>query len=254
MLDGVERVYLFPFAYVVTESGAGFVEQAVKAGVRRFVVHSAAAAGFDPADDPGDRSLSPLRRHLAEERQAHRELESMVEAADAEWTHVRPGLLAANALGWAERIRAERVVREPYGTAGYPVVHEADIAEVAVAALLTDSHLGAAYTVTGPAKVSQAEQVKAIGVAVGEEIRFEELTPERGPRAVAPGRLPGGGRRLADRVARRLDRRARITPADRHLPAGHRTAAAALRAVGPRPCGRLPPARGFLTARAANSA
>ena len=103
----------------------------------------------------------------------------MVEAADAEWTHVRPGLLAANALGWAERIRAERVVREPYGTAGHPVVHEADIAEVAVAALLTDSHLGAAYTVTGPAKVSQAEQVKAIGVAVGEEIRFEELTPER---------------------------------------------------------------------------
>jgi uncharacterized protein YbjT (DUF2867 family) len=179
ILDGVERVYLFPFAYVVAESGTGFVDEAVKAGVRRFVVHSAAAAGFDPGDDPGDRSLSPLRRHLAQERQAHRELELMVEATDAQWTHVRPGLLAVNALKWAQRIRVERVVREPYATAGYPLVHEADIAEVAVAALLTDSHVGAAYTITGPAKVSQAEQVEAIGAAIAEEIRFEELTPEQ---------------------------------------------------------------------------
>jgi nucleoside-diphosphate-sugar epimerase len=166
-------------ASVTGESGTSFVDQAVQAGVGRFVVHSAAAAGFEPGDDPGDRTLSPLRRHLAEERQAHRELELMVEAADVEWTHIRPGLLAANALGWAERIRAEGVVREPYGTAGYPLVHEGDVAEVAVAALLTDSHLGAAYTITGPARVSQAEQVKAIGVATGEEIHFEELTPEQ---------------------------------------------------------------------------
>ncbi len=179
VLDGVERVYLFPFANYVPESGTGFVDHAVKAGVRRFVVHSAAAAGFEPGDDPGDRTLRPLRRHLAEERQAHRELELMVEATDVEWTHVRPGLLAVNALGWAPRIRAERVVREPYGTAGYPLVHEADVAEVAVAAPLTDSHVGAAYTITGPAKVSQAEQVTAIGAAIGEEIRFEELTPEQ---------------------------------------------------------------------------
>lgn len=50
---------------------------------------------------------------------------------------------------------------------------------MAVAALLTDSHVGSAYTITGPAKVSQAEQVKAIGVATGEEIRFEELTPQQ---------------------------------------------------------------------------
>ncbi|MEU9834959.1 NAD(P)H-binding protein [Streptosporangium sp. NPDC048047] len=179
-LDGVERVHLFPFAYVAAGAGdgAGFVEQAVRAGVHRFVVHSAAAAGFAPGDEPGDRTLSPLRRHLAEERQAHRGLELMVEATGAEWTHVRPGLLAVNALRWAERIRAGQAVREPYGAAGYPLVHEADVAEVAVAALVGDSHVGAAYTITGPAKVSQAEQVRAIGAAIGEEIRFEELTPE----------------------------------------------------------------------------
>ncbi|HEU5471266.1 MAG TPA: NAD(P)H-binding protein [Actinophytocola sp.] len=177
VLDGVERVYQFPFPCVGTDSG--FVGAAARAGVRRFVVHSAAAAGFAPGDDPGDQTLSALRRHLAEERNAHRELELMVEATVVEWTHVRPGLLAANALGWAERIRTERVVREPYGTAGYPWVHEADVAEVAVAALLTDAHVGAAHTITGPAKVSQAEQVRAIAEAIGEEIRFEELSPQQ---------------------------------------------------------------------------
>lgn len=173
VLDGVDRVHLFPSAYYPPDSGPGFVEQAVRAGVGRFVVHSAAAAGFAP----GTGGNAALGRHLAEERAAHRGLELMVEATGAEWTHVRPGLLAANALRWAERIRAERVVREPYAAAGYPVVHEADVADVAVAALLTDDHVGAAYTVTGPAKVSQAEQAAAIGAAIGTEVRFEELTP-----------------------------------------------------------------------------
>jgi uncharacterized protein YbjT (DUF2867 family) len=120
-----------------------------------------------------------LRRHLAEEGLAHRAVERAVEASGAQWTHVRPGLLAVNALDWAGRIRSEQVVRAPYATAGFPWVHEADIADVAVAALLTDAHLGAAYTITGPVKVSQAEQATAIGAAIGAEIRFEELTPQQ---------------------------------------------------------------------------
>nr|WP_198151842.1 NAD(P)H-binding protein [Kibdelosporangium sp. MJ126-NF4]CEL20271.1 Oxidoreductase [Kibdelosporangium sp. MJ126-NF4] len=168
VLDGVHSVYLYPFA------GADFVAAARKAGVRRFVVHSAAAAGFTI-----DYDGTALARHLAEERDGHRAVETAVEASGAEWTHLRPGLLATNTLGWAEAIRTERVVREPYPGSGYPLVHEADIAEIAVAALLTDEHVGAAYTLTGPAKVTQAEQVAAIGAAVGAEIGFEELTPEQ---------------------------------------------------------------------------
>ncbi|MGC4902139.1 NAD(P)H-binding protein [Micromonospora echinospora] len=171
VLDGVQSVYLFPFAYAATDHG--FVDEALKAGVTRFVVHSAAAAGFTPGTG-GDGALG---RHLTDERVAHRGLEVLVEASGAEWTHVRPGLLAANALRWADRIRTERVVREPYASAGYPVVHEADVADVAVAALLTDDHVGAAYTVTGPVKVSQAEQVTAIGAAIGVQVRLEELDP-----------------------------------------------------------------------------
>lgn len=169
-LASVRRVYLFSYA---TEE---FVEEAIKAGVRRFVVHSAAAAGFGPDEGtPG-----PLRDHLADERVGHRNIEEWVEKSGAEWTHVRPGLLAANALGWAETIRTTHTVKEPYADAGYPWVHERDVAEIAVAALLTDDHLGAAYTLTGPAKVTQKDQVEAISKAIGREIDFEEVTPEEG--------------------------------------------------------------------------
>ncbi|RSM86597.1 NmrA family protein [Kibdelosporangium aridum] len=167
VLKGVTSVYLFPFA------DAKFVTAAHDAGVRRFVVHSAAAAAFAITDDG-----TALAEHLIDERDGHRAVEAMVEATGAEWTHVRPGLLAANALAWADQIRATGVVREPYPNTGYPWVHEADVAELAVEALLTDNHVGAAYTVTGPANVSQIDQVRAIGAAIGRQIRFEELSPD----------------------------------------------------------------------------
>ena len=168
VLDGVDRVHLFPFA------PARFVERAVEAGVHRFVVHSAAAAGFQIEDDG-----TALATHLAAERDGHRAVERAVEATGAEWTHVRPGLLAANALGWAWQIQNDEVIREPYPTAGYPLVHEADVAEIAVQALLGDDHIGNAYTITGPAKVSQAEQLAAISAAIGRPVRFEPVPPDQ---------------------------------------------------------------------------
>jgi uncharacterized protein YbjT (DUF2867 family) len=84
-----------------------------------------------------------------------------------------------NSLTWAESIRDEGVVRAPYGNAVYPHVHEADVAEVAAAALLEDGHVGKKYIVSGPESITQIEQVRAIGAAIGREIRFEELTPEQ---------------------------------------------------------------------------
>ncbi|MYS15100.1 hypothetical protein GTW73_14215, partial [Streptomyces sp. SID4982] len=55
---------------------------------------------------------------------------------------------------------------------------EADLAAAAVAALLTDGHHGRRYTVTGPAPVSQAEQVAAIAEATGRPLRVARIDPE----------------------------------------------------------------------------
>ncbi|MER7409476.1 NAD(P)H-binding protein [Streptomyces cacaoi] len=156
-LKGVEQLFLFPVARTARE----VVARAREAGVRRIVVLSSGAvsAGLDTT------------HHLPVER--------AVEESGLEWTHVRPGEFALNKLElWGPSIRAERVVREPNPDFGWFPVHERDIADVAVAALLRDGHAGAAYTLNGPAAVTLRAQVRAIAEAIGEEIRLVEVTPE----------------------------------------------------------------------------
>jgi uncharacterized protein YbjT (DUF2867 family) len=138
---------------------------AKKAGVQRIVVLSSASAPYEDMYPPGGQYFLLVER--------------AVEGAGVEWTHVRPAGLMLSSLFWAESISAEGVVRAPYGNAGYPHVHEADVAEVATAALLKDGHVGKRYMVTGPESITQIEQVRALSVALGRDLRFEELTPEQ---------------------------------------------------------------------------
>jgi uncharacterized protein YbjT (DUF2867 family) len=80
---------------------------------------------------------------------------------------------------WASTIRAERVVRYPYADEPMNLIHEADIAAVATAALLEEGHNGRAYTLTGPALITVRQQVQAIAEALGEAVRYEEVSRER---------------------------------------------------------------------------
>jgi uncharacterized protein YbjT (DUF2867 family) len=153
--EGVDAMYLFPVEPTATE----VLALAKRAGVRRVVDLSAASVTAGLHDNP---------------------VEHAVAASGLEWTHVRPGGFMANMLQiWAPSIRAERVVRYPFGDQPEMLIHEADIAAVAVAALLEDGHHGAAYTLTGPAAVTIREQVKAIADALGEPVRYEEVSRER---------------------------------------------------------------------------
>jgi len=104
-------------------------------------------------------------------------LERLIEASGAAWTFLRPTGFAANTLMWADQIRAGNVVRWPYGTAGRSLIHERDLAAVAVRALTEDRHAGAKYLLTGPEVITQAEQVAIIGEAIGRAVRWEELAP-----------------------------------------------------------------------------
>ncbi|GIH75290.1 SDR family oxidoreductase [Planobispora longispora] len=154
-LEGVTAMYLFP----VEETAREVVALAGQAGVRRIVDLSAASVTAGLHTNP---------------------VEQAVEESGLQWTHVRPCGFMANMLQiWAPSVRAERVVRYPFADDPMNLIHEADIAAVAVAALLEDGHHGAAYTLTGPALVTVREQVRAIGEALGEEVRYEEVTRER---------------------------------------------------------------------------
>lgn len=153
--DGVDGLYLFP----VEDTAREVVELAERAGVRRIVDLSAASVTVGLHVNP---------------------VEHAVERSGLVWTHVRPCGFMANMLQlWAPAIRAERVVRYPFGDQPENLVHEADIAAVAVTALLEDGHHGAAYTLTGPELITIREQVRAIGDALGEEVRYEEVSRDR---------------------------------------------------------------------------
>jgi len=70
------------------------------------------------------------------------------------------------------------VVRWPYAEAARSLIHEADIAAVAVRALTQDGHTGQTYVLTGPETLTQTEQVHAIGEAIARPLRFEEISPD----------------------------------------------------------------------------
>ncbi|MFC9689505.1 SDR family oxidoreductase [Kribbella sp. NPDC056951] len=94
---------------------------------------------------------------------------------DRDWTFVRPSGFAVNTLAWAEQIRAG-AVQLPYPKAARSLIHERDIAAVAVLALLGEHHIGEIYELTGPEAITQEDQVATIAGVIGRPIRVEALT------------------------------------------------------------------------------
>ncbi len=105
-------------------------------------------------------------------------VEQSIRRSGAPWTFLRSAGFAKNTLMWAPQIRSGDVVRWPFGQAARSLIHEADIAAVAVAALTRDGHDGKTYTLTGPAVVTQAEQVQAIGAVLHRSLRWQEMPPD----------------------------------------------------------------------------
>jgi uncharacterized protein YbjT (DUF2867 family) len=116
-------------------------------------------------------------------------LEDAVTSSGLEWTMLRPGNFDSNAFQWAESIRARRVLEAPFGDVALPAVDPADIAEVAAAVLREPGHGGEIYTLTGPEPVSPRQQAAAIATAVGEPVRFVELSRD-GARSRMLGYMP----------------------------------------------------------------
>jgi uncharacterized protein YbjT (DUF2867 family) len=138
----------------------------------------------------GQRVVEALARHvprivyLSAEAAADRPdsfwstIERLIEKSEAGWTMLRPTGFAVNTLMWADQIRNGGVVRWPYGSAARSLIHEGDIAAVAVRALTQERHAGRSYVLTGPEAITQAEQVTVIGEETGHPVRWEELEPD----------------------------------------------------------------------------
>jgi uncharacterized protein YbjT (DUF2867 family) len=86
---------------------------------------------------------------------------------------------------WADQIRSGDVVRWPFGAAARALIDERDIAAVAVRVLTGDGHAGSRYVLSGPAVLTQVEQLAAIGLALGRELTWAELPKAEAQRALA---------------------------------------------------------------------
>ena len=151
-LQGVDGLHLITFGgddYAPLQTGPEIVALAEAAGVQRVTVLG--------GDDSGG-------------------VESAVQASSLAWTLLRPVEFMSGALDMAPSVRAEGVVRQGFASRRSAMVHEADIAAVAAAALTRDGHGGKIYTITGPEVLTPLDMVRIIGETAGREIRFIELT------------------------------------------------------------------------------
>ncbi|WP_310729322.1 NAD(P)H-binding protein [Streptomyces sp. N2A] len=179
LLDGADALFL-NLAAGGDRAALALVEAAAKAGVRRIVLNSSMAV----TDTPADETNFIARMHAT--------LERAVRDSGLEWTFVRGGNYATNALAWGPAIRDSGVVRDAHPDAQGVPVHEADLADVAAVALLdrTGTHTGQAYLVTGPEPLTVADQVAEIGRAIGRETRVEQITEEAAAEAMSGPHLP----------------------------------------------------------------
>lgn len=152
--DGVTAIHLLNATgddHTPLATGSEIVSLAVAAGVERVTVVCAGQEG-------------PVEQALA--------------TSGLEWTQVRPVDFMANTLGWAEAIRREAVVREPFGERRTASADEADVAAV-IATVLAEGGYGAEILrVTGPEALAPADKVHALSEVTGRSIAFVELTPD----------------------------------------------------------------------------
>ncbi|MCW2880541.1 MAG: NmrA family protein [Sphaerisporangium sp.] len=164
-LEGVESVFLV-WPTLSADHAAPATIDAIAGRARHIVYLSARGVSHDLEQEPESILGS------------HARIERLIRGSGPEWTFLRAGGFAANTLMWAQQIRDTGVVRWFHGNAARSLIHERDIAAVGVSALAGKDHHGAAYVLTGPETLTQAEQVTTIGEAIGRPLRWEELPPD----------------------------------------------------------------------------
>ena len=127
----------------------------------------------DLAKDAGVNRLVLLAGRGEEEAER---AEDLVKESGLEWTIVRPSFFAQNFSegAWLDDV-ISGTVAFPIGDVREPFVDADDIADVAVAALTDDRHIGQTYELTGPRLLSFGDAVAEIAEASGRDLTFVSL-------------------------------------------------------------------------------
>ena len=171
-LDGVGSVYVtyYPDLAVpgAAEAVGTFADLAVARGVRRLVLLSG-------------RGEEGARRG-----------EQALQQSGADWTIVRSAFMAQNfdESFFLEPVRAGEVAFPADQDLAEPFIDADDIADVAVAALTGDGHVGQLYEVTGPRLLTWADAVAEIAAAAGRPIRYVPVSLEEYATLLTENQVP----------------------------------------------------------------
>jgi uncharacterized protein YbjT (DUF2867 family) len=171
-LEGVGAVYISYYPDVAAPGGveavSSFAKAAVDNGVRRLVL------------------LSGRGEPEAEEAEA------AVRDSGADLTILRATWFAQNfSEGFMLEPVQQGVIALPAGDTPEPFVDLDDIADVAVAALTEDEHIGQLYELTGPRLLTFAEVAAEIAEVTGREIHYVPISIEEYAAAATQQGLPG---------------------------------------------------------------
>lgn len=136
-----------------------------QAGVERVVLLSSRCV-------IGGRADNPITRMWLDS-------EAAVRDSGVSWTVLRPSGFQSNALRWLPQLREADVVRAPWPDVPIAAIDPADIAAVAATVLTDTGHDGAAYTLSGPAPLTPAEQVASLASVLSRPLRYEPLSDEQ---------------------------------------------------------------------------
>jgi len=171
-LGDVGAVYISYYPYLgvpgAVETVGSFADLAVASGVRRLVL---LAGRGEPEEEP---AVDAVRE------------------SGTELTIVRSTWFAQNFSEdyWAEGILNGELAL-PAGEVPEPFVDADDVADVAVAALTDDRHIGELYELTGPRLLTFAEAIDEIAKAAGREVRFVPVSIGEFASAAAEQGAPG---------------------------------------------------------------
>ncbi len=192
-LDGVDATYITYFPDLALPGAAetvrAFVDVALDRGVRRHVL----LAGR------GEEGAERAERLLTE--------------SGADWTILRCGFFAQNFSEiFADPIRAG-IMAMPEAAGPDPFLDIDDVAEVAVAALTDDSHIGRLHELTGPRIITLEEVATILGDAIGRPVQYLPMPHEAYTAELVDAGLPADvAGHLTDVIAEALDgRNARVT-------------------------------------------
>ena len=158
-MSGIETAYVAYSPDLAVPSAQGviaeFVKAAETAGLRRVVM-------------------------LSERNEARAQAcEQVVKDSSLEWTILQPSWFMQNFSegGFLDGVMAGEV-SAPDSGAKEPWVDLEDVADVAVAALLEDGHVGQVYEITGSDLLTWEEAVAQIAAVTGRNLTYKTVTPK----------------------------------------------------------------------------